>query len=264
MASVDSDYFDIPFPDEERFNSWALTTKEDVLKRIDWLIQKKKDAASSDVSKSSAYYHNLVGLLLNFKQDVEDTAFMDELEPWWTYTIALYDYKVELTLEHYTDWDDSDEYGEITGSIDAVYIVVSKPAKLLTVDEFAETHGIEPVTVRQWIRRGRLRCAIKHGREWRIPVFAQLPHRGYTSATYLLDDSLTELPKDFEFLAEYKSLIISQSSNKEDFDVSLMNFEDKRFKSITINESERAKLELFLISSPDVKESRSCIGHWPR
>ena len=263
MSVVDSDFYDIPIPDEERFSKWALTSKEGVLKRIDWLIQKKKDAASGDVSKSSAYYHNLIGLLQSFRNDVEDTAFMDELEPWWTYTIALYDYKVELTLEHYEDWDDSDEYGEITGSTDAEYIVVSKQAKLLSVDEFAETHGIEPVTVRQWIRRGRLRCAIKHGSEWRIPVFAQLPRRGYSGATYYWDTPLMDLPKGLEYLADFRSLRIEQNNNKQSFDVYLWKDSYKEQKHITIEESDRVKLELYLISSPYVEESKSCIGYWP-
>lgn len=261
MSVVDSDFYDIPIPDDERFSKWALTSKEGVLKKIDWLIQKETDAARCDVSKSSAHYHNLIGLLQSFRNDVEDTAFMNKLEPWWTYTIALYDYKVELTLEHYKEWDDSDEYGEITGSTDAEYVVVTKPAKLLSVDEFAETHGIEPVTVRQWIRRGRLRCAIKQGREWRIPVFAQLPHRGYTGATYALKDIFTVFPKGYEFLAGYDSLLITQNSNKKDFDMHLMGHGE--ISTITINEKERAILELFLISNSDIRDLQPCIGYWP-
>ena len=43
---------------------------------------------------------------------------------------------------------------------------------MITVSEFAELHGVQSVTVRQWIRRGKLRAIKKQGRDWLI---ADLP-----------------------------------------------------------------------------------------
>lgn len=39
------------------------------------------------------------------------------------------------------------------------------PVKMLTTGEFAQLRGVEDVTVRQWIRRGKIRTAVKYGNE---------------------------------------------------------------------------------------------------
>ena len=261
MSYLDSDDYDRIETDDERFLHWALRTKKEVLEKIDWLIKQKKEMAKDDSINSSAYYHRYLSFLKEFRDEVEDTEFIENLDLWWTYIIALYDSGIELTLEHFEDWIDSDDF-EVTGPINAEYKVLIKTADMLTVDEFASIHNLEAGTIRQWIRRGKLRTAKKYGRDWRIPLFAQLPTRGYKPATYYFKDKLTDIPSGFDYLNEYTSLIIEQNKeNKQLFDISL--YGKKKMKT-TINEEERAKLELYLIGNDFVSYSGSCKGYWPR
>ena len=47
----------------------------------------------------------------------------------------------------------------------------------VTVMQYAQAHGLNPITVRQWIRRGKLPEAKKLGILWVIPEGTQIPTR---------------------------------------------------------------------------------------
>ena len=65
------------------------------------------------------------------------------------------------------------------------------------VEEYAAATNTEAVTVRQWIRRGKLRNALKIGSEWRIPEITDPPRRGYTPVSYYNKGGLIAFPKEF-------------------------------------------------------------------
>lgn len=74
------------------------------------------------------------------------------------------------------------ENGEISGLTSTVeHTLITVECDYLTVEQYDSMLGIEPVTVRQWIRRGKLRHAKKNGRDWLIPDTEDKPQRGFTS-----------------------------------------------------------------------------------
>ena len=81
------------------------------------------------------------------------------------------------------------------------------------MEENAKEYGVETVTVRQWIRRGKIRNAVKNGREWLIPELTELPGRGYTSAIYMWYEYLYDLPNEYKFLTDYTTVLINQCSD---------------------------------------------------
>ena len=123
------------------------------------------------------------------------------------------------------------------------------------LEQYAEQYGVESVTVRQWIRRGKIRTATKYGKEWRIPILTEPPTRGYSPASYSWKQPLTELPKGYEFLVAYdKVLILQIPEAKRQYQLffsTTANIEIK--KCIQVTEAEKEKLELFLIAHPLVK-----------
>lgn len=79
---------------------------------------------------------------------------------------------------------ENDEISSMTSTIEHTLIRVE--CDYLTIEQYASMLGIEPVTVRQWIRRGKLRHAKKNGRDWLIPNTEDKPRRGFTCVQYIL------------------------------------------------------------------------------
>ncbi len=133
------------------------------------------------------------------------------------------------------------------------------------MDQYAQAYGVTATTVRQWIRRGKLRSAVKMGSEWRIPELAEVRGRGYLCDTYDRKEYLTDLPPKYEFFIDYDYVSFMQNKESKNlFDVSFgMRHEDNEspeeyekkkqtHRKIQIDKKEREKFELYLISNPFV------------
>lgn len=92
---------------------------------------------------------------------------------------------LSLEISHY-DYIIFDEDNDIKESSASCREIYRLPCELMTVAEYAELSGVTVITVRQWIRRGKLRTARKNGRDWLIPSLSMPPQRGYESATCFL------------------------------------------------------------------------------
>lgn len=159
-----------------------------------------------------------------------------------------------------------DEYGDIdTMSVDNTYELLSLNCKMLTVNEFAELYNVKPLTVRQWIRRGKLRAVKKSGRDWLISEMANPPRRGYESVTYSWSDGV-DLPDEISEFAEYHCLHIFQNQdNKEEFNVYLGYPGSDKCKCLFLTKQECEKLELMLLSTDGIKaeEFIDCVQYIP-
>lgn len=51
-------------------------------------------------------------------------------------------------------------------------------ANLLTTRQAADLRGVARVTVRRWCQQGKIRGAVRIGRDWMIPAAATLPEIG--------------------------------------------------------------------------------------
>ena len=77
---------------------------------------------------------------------------------------------ISLFLEHYKVLFPAKGMPIMEVKNDERYCLLTMKAKLLTVDEYAKLHRIEHVTAVTRIRRGKLRSAVKFGKEWRISL----------------------------------------------------------------------------------------------
>lgn len=221
-------------------------------------VAKKKKKAIMERLKNScdhsiAYCEAMENLLNNFIAKVAVNPIMTITDPWWGYSIEMESNKIELFLYR----------------IDRISFVIRKDNKIickrrkggnysickcsckkLTVEEYADKYGVKPVTVRQWIRRGKLRSAEKIGSEWKIPELSDIPKRGYLPGHYYLNENCTEeLPEEYQYLAKSCLIMIMQSfTNRNIYNVYCFS-EKGDYEKIQMNEREREKLELFLIST---------------
>ena len=131
--------------------------------------------------------------------------------------------------------------------------VIEFPAKILTVDEYAESIGVKSGTVRQWIRRAKIRSAFKQGQEWRIPELSRPVKRGYIDTKYAWTEELTDVPKGYKYLSKPSSVSIHQDmDDKKYYELWVSAPEGGLANIYRLTEAEREKLELYLISKPEV------------
>ncbi len=234
------------------FRKQRFTSKEDIL---EWIKEARKRLirkSEKDKKHSAAFYHIYQKMLEKFYIQIEQTKLFNRLEDFWYYMISFSDTGAKLFL-CYADKCKFDDKGRVIqiGQGQSLPLIII-PAKNLTVEEYANMYGVGEGTVRQWIRRGKIRNAKKRGREWLIPELTELPGRGYQSGVYEWFGYLEDLPEEYEFLRNYTVVIINQ------------NRENKKLYSVTFaaggvlpkkkeySEKEREKLELFLISHPQI------------
>ena len=249
------------FDYDEFINSWdamVLRDKKAILADIDSKIAKVEQGRGVDTTHSAAFYERIKNLLIKFKEKVKRTVLFVNLEKPWGYDVDIQEDGIVLVLFHvgvYTqeEYDEDQFFGQS-------FTLIKENAKLLTVEQYAEVYGVSTGTVRQWIRRGKLRSAIKTGGEWRIPELAEVSGRGYEYGGYMWTDTLSDLPEEYKFLNDYNHVGIRQDKgNKDLFHIECWT-EDENEAMINKHEfdmtsREKEKFELMLISNPLVKNT---------
>ena len=146
------------------FMSDELRSKKEVLKRIDKKIARYKKEANEDRNTPAAFYSLLDSLLKTFKSRINEAVLFDTLPEWWVYRYSLEYDRFVLSMEHIKSIVYDDESGQFRCSYtDAEYPLIGFEFKTLSAGEYAELYGVGDGTVRQWIRRGKLRTATKVG-----------------------------------------------------------------------------------------------------
>lgn len=244
--------------DYEFFAKHHSMNKKDLIADIDSTLDKILKYAQTDPNHSYAYYSVLKSLLEDLKKKINSVTLMEHLEDGWCYDWGVNYNGADLQLVHYTLYDGYPVEPALA-ELDQAFQIIFVPTKLLTVNEFASLHGVEVVTVRQWIRRGKIRTAKKYGNEWRIPALTDTPKRGYTSACYEWTDTFSGLPEDLIYLDEYcRALITQDDDDKKVFYVFLFNEPAvdgirTAAKTLKCTAAERERIELAIISQPSVR-----------
>ena len=238
-------------PDQLR-DIW-LVTKEDVLSWLKGEMGRVTDQSRMDKKHSAAFYYAYTKLLTRFYKKIEDTVLFNRLEDFWHYTISVSSAGAVLSLCYLDNYKVDENSGTLTLYGPGQELpIIRIPGRYLSVEEYASEYGVGAGTVRQWIRRGKIRTAIKNGKEWTIPELTELPGRGYQSATYFYNGNLPDLPEEYEFLNGYTGVVINQDRNDRTKFTVMVATPGKAPVRKVLDTKEREKLELFLISHPNV------------
>lgn len=241
-----------------------MTTKEEVIQSLERRIKRYSEGSKLDNKRPAAYYSILLEVLGFFLDTIKEAVLFETLPDWWIYLYEIEYDQFVLRLCHVADAKlEKGVHEGLSFMTDASYPLIGYRLKSFTVDEFATTYGVGQGTVRQWIRRGKIRTAIKRGNEWRIPVLTLPPERGYTSAQYIWHEELEGLPEEYSFLNEYKLATFFQDAvDKNTFHVILVSkkttdCEDtSNNKELILDAKEREKLELVMIANPGIRYSQ--------
>lgn len=232
---------------EELFREDYLFTREDILKSLELFVEherlNKEPAYSSEVVK------NRVKLCEKFIAAVRKCKLPVLTELWWFYEYQFLGNSMELHLCQADEIEvENDEISGMTSTVEHTLITVE--CDYLTVEQYAAMHGVEPVTVRQWIRRGKLRHAKKNGRDWLIPDTEDKPRRGFTSVQYVVENEAHIESDEFPLLSPCESIFILQNEdNKNKFICYLNNYRTKFSSKLELTRSEVERLEHTIIES---------------
>lgn len=235
------------------FKKMVMTTKMSLLNRIAKTMTSVNDPNGWYKDKTVYFQKTLNELLSRFFARVQSAPLFDELEMWWGYRFTVEEAGIKLYLCHYPGIFFYDFGGELEpAEPDAEYLLIEEKPRMLSVEAYAKKCGVEPVTVRQWIRRGKLSGVFKVGKEWVIPELTEKPDRGYERRGYSWRSGVVKWPKDYEFLDSVGEVDIFQNPNNANEFILEYPGEEDIFDRKKISAQEREKFEMFLITNPSV------------
>ena len=246
------------FTEEDRkqvYDEDMMRTKEDILYNIDLLLREIDSKRKTDVKHSQNFYNRYIDLVTRFRKKVEACTFPEKLEDWWHYEYSVEETGITLNLIHAGSVDFNDE-----GYIDFVFVdtefnLITVCAEMMTVEQYAKLNEVTTTTVRQWIRRGKIRTAVKQGGEWRNPELAEVRDRGYRYAQYEWEAFLTSFPEEYSFINDYGMVTIEQDKEHKglfNIEFGKCKTEKDAVKRLQMEQKEKERFELLLITDPFV------------
>lgn len=238
-----------------------ITTKLDLLEDVHKRSQKLLASISNSTQHTTSYFNQYKDQLDMFYEQIKRTVLPKRLEPFWRYTYEFTPSGSILLLEHVKELevtvDVAPEDEMVTSeTVDQTFFLFAIEGDFLTVDEYAKKYNVEAVTVRQWIRRGKLKTAQKVGKEWIIPALTDIPPRGYEGGQYRIRGACDDAPGEFSYLKDFKLITIWQDAkDKNVFYAKLSDMKGVRAttKDVVLTNEERERLELYLMASRSVQ-----------
>lgn len=222
-------------------------TKEEVLREFEGFVKWNYYEADEKIDEN--HKRNMLGLFEKFKRTLDNTHLPKIMDDWWFYGFHIENDGIKLNLNYCEEFEvEKDETWSMTSAESLTLLDVK--CDYLDVKEFAEIHNVTDTTVRQWIRRGKVRTAKKVGRDWIIPSIAKKPKRGFTNASYRWSYLPEDIKERFPFLIDYNALYIFQNEDDKTLYDFFLGYPGQQNRAkITLPTSEREKLELAFIGS---------------
>ncbi|NLV35013.1 MAG: helix-turn-helix domain-containing protein [Clostridiaceae bacterium] len=231
---------------EQLFREDNLFSHDDVVKSLKLFIEHEKSYKESGYSVE--VLKNRVKLCEKFYAAVKKCKLPVLTELWWFYQYEFLENRMELNLCHADEIEiENNEISSMT--LINKHTLIKVECDYLTVEQYASMLGVEPVTVRQWIRRGKLRHAKKTGRDWLIPNTEDKPKRGFTSVEYIVGKEQIESDEFPLLIASNSITIVQDKKQKSKFFCYLNNYETDFYSELELTRSEVERLEHTIIES---------------
>lgn len=238
-------------------------TKQAVIATLDNANRSIVNEMRNNPHHTVQYYNALSQLLNKVIVEIASRNIFDAPEGWF-YSFVITNKSAALYIQHVAEIQ-MDENGNALLDVNEKFRLINYHVRLLTVEEYASVSKTEAGTVRQWIRRGKLRNAIKIGGEWRIPEITDPPTRGFTPVRYYNNGHFLSLPKELGVSLNQKPCIIDIYKAKEEKGyVVLFDYAPAMIPQRLLTDAERERLELMLISNSNITNSSSVVGKWPQ
>ena len=236
-----------------KFNACMMLSKSDIIESFNVFVAHHREHDNKE-TYSEHKRKVLLSLCDRFNSELEKCNIPALTKPWFYYDYFVKNDCIELSLLKCNGdlrFDEHDRIVSMASSLE--YTLIRVPCEYLTVEQYANLYHVSPTTVRQWIRRGKLRTAQKEGRDWLIPSLTDKPDRGFEQVTYVWETLSEDIIATFPFLASVNHIHLYQDTqNKKVFyAISFWpNLDNIQRETLTIKQ--REQLELLLIADPNV------------
>lgn len=242
---------------EKIFRMTHLTTRSELLSAIEYELKQTEGHLHAATEAEAPFSQAKSKLLWAFSEKVHATPLFEKLDMGWSYVFTIGSRGATLHLRH---WEhvaaiefDAGEIDLDIGECDAFFDLIKTEVRLLTSDEYAKRCGVSGDTIRMWIRRGKIRSAVKLGNSWKIPEIAEPATRGFKDASYEWHTRIEDTPEGCRFLSDPGSLHIRRMRSRElPFQVTLMDSSGVPIDEQNLTSAEAEKLEAYLIATPEV------------
>lgn len=237
------------------FNGNVLLNKREILESFDDFVSHHQEK-NNQKGYSEGKRKVLLSLCQQFRKELLEKDIPSQAKNWLYYEYSITNDSIELSLYKCdnAEFDDDGGLSEMTGTKE--YTLVEVKCEYLTVEQYADQYGVTTTTVRQWIRRGKLRTAKKSGRDWLIPALADKPKRGFQDVSYEWKLLPVEIIEAFPFLADVKSIYISQDKADKKIFWCITGWPGNDHRQrIKMTGRERERLEILLIGTPGIAVS---------
>jgi len=235
------------------FNAAMLRNKRELIESLeDFMRYYKETNDEEDYSEKQRTV--ILDICCKFLDRVKSADIPEVIRPFCCYEYDLKHDGMSLALVQYSDINFDDNGWIESATITRENTLIKVSCDYLSVNEYARLSGVTDITVRQWIRRGKLRTAKKFGREWKIPALAAPPKRGYEPATYIWTQLSETIQNEFPFLPiSGKVELFQDNTDKKCFQARVYDNCTNRGQSYELSASECERLELKLISEDDIE-----------
>jgi len=236
----------------EVFRNTELFNKDEVLRSFNLTIEHIKTDEEKEYTEEMKA--KKLELCYKFKKALEKCKLPILTEDFLAYQYDITGDGIELKMCSFSDIE-LDADGELSlMTVEEEHKLLSMKCDYLTVEQYAKMQNVSPITVRQWIRHGKLRYAKKNGYEWLIPSLENKPPRGYQHVTYIWEELNQEILDQFPFLSMCKSIFIYQDEKvKSKYICRLEKCISASNIDMELTRLEVEQLEFMLISSGQVQ-----------
>ena len=238
-----------------------ITTKEELLQEVKEQKEAIQVYSTEDTFRSAAFYHNVYSLYDRLITKIEKLVLFTKLEEGWSYVVYPNNSGLELCLV-YGEFEEADEPSD-RYKVKQSFSLITVPVRYLSVEQYAGKYGVDIGTVRQWIRRGKLRSVRKEGGEWRISELSDKPSRGFSEARYDVENLERKYPEQFSFLYGSRQIDLKQDPASKKIVVNCYKVVEHRdgncftssghSEQFVLDKAESEKLEVYLCSEPDIE-----------
>ena len=237
------------------FNKIMLRNKRDV---IEALLRKIGEWEKSDLGNVSIIKIKCLIKLANdmlMRLDLADIPTLEE--PFTCYHIQEKNDGLELQELYFEDIeiysDECDCYLVLDYLLANKQPVLKVTCEYIKVQEYAALNGVTENTVRNWIRRGKLRNVIKEGRDWMIPVLCENPERGFSEVAYVWGNCPEDIKNEMPDIPDNGMLVITRGAYGEgSYIVTVTDLTNNTQEVKILSSAERERLEAKMIASPQV------------
>ncbi len=236
-----------------QFNARMLLNKREVVESFEDFMEHYRQEDNEE-GYSESRRNVLLQMGERFLERLQECNIPAIVKPWYCYEYHLTNDSIILELVKYDEIEFDDDGTMASATSSPEYTLTEVRCEYLSAEQYAVLHDVTVTTVRQWIRRGKLRTAKKVGGEWQIPALADTPKRGFEPVTYYWKELPENIKAVFPFLAATECIFIMQDKHDKKVFPTITGWpgeDDRQRVELTIQQ--REQLELMLIAADEVE-----------